>query len=75
MLPNHQSNEADVILDNCIQKLLNMKDNECLDVSTMQLVVLEMMNELEKNRKKNIDPSTTLIDSDNESNGEGLIDE
>lgn len=67
MLPNHQSNEADLILDNCIQKLLNMKDNECLDVSTMQLVVSEMMNELEDNRKKTINPLTAFIDSDDES--------
>lgn len=75
MLPSHQSNEADLILDNCIQKLLTMKDNECLDVSNMQLVVLEMMNELEENRKKNIVPLTIFIDSDDESYGERLIDE
>lgn len=67
MLPSNQSHKADLILDNCIQKLLNMKDNECLDISTMQLVVSEMMNELEENRKKNIDPLTEFIDSDDES--------
>ncbi|XP_026815539.1 mutS protein homolog 4-like [Rhopalosiphum maidis] len=65
-LPDNPSNEADLILDNCIQKLLNMKDTECLNISNIQLVVLEMMNKLKENKRKNIDPLMEYIDSDNE---------
>jgi len=65
-LPDNPSNEADRILDNCIQKLLNMKDTECLDICNIQLVVVEMMNELKENRRKNIDPLVEYTDSDDE---------
>lgn len=65
-LPDNPSNEADLILDNCIQNLLNMKDTECLNISNIQSVVLEMMNKLKENRRKNIDPLMEYIDSDNE---------
>lgn len=66
MLPDNPSNEADLILDNCIQKLLSMKDTECLDVSNFQSVVSEMMNKLKENRRKNIDSLMECIDSDEE---------
>lgn len=65
-LPDNPSNEADMILDNCIQKLLNMKDTECLSISNIQSVVLDMMNKLKENRRKNIDPLEESIDSDDE---------
>lgn len=65
-LPDNPSNEADMILDNCIQKLLNMKDTECLSISNIHLVVLDMMNKLKENRRKNIDPLGEGIDSDDE---------
>lgn len=65
-LSDNPSNEADLILDYCIQKILNMKDAKCLDISNIESVVLEMMNELNENRKKNIDPLIEFIDSDDE---------
>lgn len=72
--PDHPSNEANLILDNCVQKLLRMKDNECIDMIGIQTVVLGMMNELEENRLKNIDPSMNLVDSDEETYAERLKD-
>lgn len=65
-LPDNPSNEADMILDNCIQKLLKMKDTECISISNIQSVVLDMMNKLKENRRKNIDPLVEGIDSDDE---------
>lgn len=47
--------------------MLNMKDNDCLDVSRIQSAVLEMMDELEKNRRKNINPLMNSLDSDDDS--------
>lgn len=66
MLPDNPSNEPDLILNKCIQRLIKMKDNNCLDMSDIQSVVIAMMNELEENRRKNIDPLMELIDSDDD---------
>lgn len=66
-MPDNPSNEADLILDNCIQKLLFMKDNECLDIPNIQLVVSKMMDELKENRRKNINPLMECLSSDDES--------
>lgn len=52
-----------------------MKDNNCLDMSGIQSVVIEMMNELKENRRKNIDPSMELIDSDDDIYAEKLSDD
>lgn len=75
MLPDNPSNEPDLILDKCIQRLLQMKDNNCLDMSDIQSVVIAMMNELEENRRKNIDPLMELIDSDDDIYAEKLSDD
>lgn len=64
-MPDNPSNGADLILDNCIQKLLNAKDNECLDIHVILSIVSEMMDELKENRRKNIDPSM-CVDTDDE---------
>jgi hypothetical protein len=66
-LPNNPSNEADLILDDCIQKLLFMKDNNTLDILDMKLAVSQMMDELKENRKKKMNPLMELISSDDES--------
>lgn len=65
-MPDNPLDEEDLILDDCIQKLLNMKDNERLDMTGLQLVVLEMIDELEENRRKNIEPSPDIVNSDDE---------
>lgn len=41
-----------------------MKDNDCLDVFGIQSAVSEMMEELEKNRRKNINPLINSFESD-----------
>lgn len=65
MLPDNSTNQADLILDNCIQQLLYMKDNESLDINSFQIVLIEMMNELKDNLQiKNISP---IIDSSDSS--------
>lgn len=43
-----------------------MKDNECLDTSSIQSVVIEMMNEFKENERKNFDPLTEFVDFDDE---------
>lgn len=55
-MPHNPSNGADLILDKYIQKLLNTKDKECLDMHAILSIVSEMMDELKENRRKNIDP-------------------
>lgn len=61
-------------MDTCIQKLLSMKDTECLDISNFQSVVSEMMNNLKENRRKNIDPWMECLDSDEEMYTQRLTD-
>lgn len=61
-------------MDNCIQKLLSMKDTERLNISNFQSVVLEMMNKLKENRRKNIDPLMECIDSEEEMYTQRLSD-
>lgn len=60
------SNEAFLILDNCVQSLLHMKDNECLDTDNIQTVVTNMMDKLTENRRKNVDSSMEFLESDDE---------
>lgn len=43
-----------------------MKDNECLNSSTMLTKTIKMMEELIENRKKNNDPLMELMDSDDD---------
>jgi len=74
-LADNPLNEAGLILDNCIQKLLKLKDDDCLDMSEIQSVLLEMMNELQENRMTNIDLSTESVDSDEEILAERLPDD
>lgn len=74
-MPDNPSNEPDLILDKCIQRLLKMKDNNCLDMSDIQSVVNAMMNELKENRRRNIDPLMELIDSDDDIYAEKLSDD
>lgn len=52
-----------------------MKDNDCLDMSDIQSVVIAMMNELKENRRKNIDPLMELTDSDDDIYAEKLSDD
>lgn len=51
-----------------------MKDTECLDISNFHSVVSEMMNKLKENRRKNIDPWTECLDSDEEMYTQRLSD-
>lgn len=53
-------------MDNCIQSLLHMKDNECLNISNMQTITTKMMEELIENKKKTIDPLMEFLDSDDD---------
>lgn len=41
-----------------------MKDKESLDTATICLIVSEMMDALEENERKTIDPAMQFMDSD-----------
>ncbi|VVC26209.1 P-loop containing nucleoside triphosphate hydrolase,DNA mismatch repair protein MutS, core,DNA [Cinara cedri] len=73
-LVDNPSNETFLILDNCIQSLLYMKDNECLNTSTILTITTKMMEELIENRRKNNDPLMELIDSDDDIDRTNLRD-
>jgi len=50
--PYNPSNEADLILDDCVRRLLNMMDDERLDMPGVRSVVSAMMDELKANGRE-----------------------
>lgn len=73
---NNPTNGADLILDNYIQKLLKIKDDECLDVTGFQTVISELINELEEELNNAIDTDSSMecTDSNTETLNEIVTD-
>lgn len=63
-----------MILDNCIQSLLHMKDSECLNITNIQIIATKMMDELTENRREDINTSMDFINSENEVDMTNLSD-